>query len=147
MRRILSCLGLVMMISISGHAAEKAAVQSAGDENPPTSLLQEANGKAEAVILANIQSIKMPRGGFAVTTVKIKKVYRGPLAAGATLTYFSFREEKAAYPKAWLDHGVIVFLVSKESAGKKQWGESSEFFEFEYSPAIEKRIISLMQKK
>jgi hypothetical protein len=122
------------------------ALSLRADSLPPDELLREANKKAQVVILADIQSSEMPRGGFAETTAKIRKVYRGPFHPGESLTYHSFKEQNA-YPQAWRDHGVIVFLVSKQSGGSKQWGAAGEFFEFEYSPALEQRILSLVRQK
>lgn len=123
-----------------------AFAQSTTNNLPPAYLLQNANRKADAVVLAEIESTKMPPGAFAATTVRIKRIYRGPLSAGALLTYYSFKEADA-YPQSWLDHGVIVFLRRQDSAGTKQWGEAGDIFEFEYSPALEKRVISLTKRR
>ena len=122
------------------------AVSLCADSLPPDDLLREANKKAQVVILADIQSSEMPPGGFAETTVRIRKVYRGPFHSGESLTYHSFKEQNT-YSQEWRDHGVIVFLVSKQSGGSKQWGATGEFFEFEYSPALEQRILSLMRQR
>jgi len=122
------------------------ALSLCADSLPPDNLLLEANRKAQAVILADIQSSELPPGGFADTTVNIRKVYRGPFHPGETLTYRSFKEQNV-YSQQWREHGVIVFLVSKQSANSKQWGSTGEFFEFEYSPALEQRIVSLMRQR
>ena len=135
-----------LVLSRLAATALIALALRANDKLPPARLLQEAVGKADAVILAEIQSAQMPPGGFAATTVKIRRVYLGVLPASGSLTYYSFKEQNA-YLQPWLEHGVIVFLVSEHSARAKQWGAASEFFEFEYSRALERRVISLLKKR
>ncbi len=125
------------MFALVVHAAEKL---------PPSSLLKEAASKADAVIFAGIESANMPRGGFAATKVRIRKVYRGSLRIGDSLTYHSLKE-KNEYSRLWLDRGVIVFLTSKQPSGAMEWGAAGDFFEFPFSNTLEKKIIGLLRKK
>ena len=119
---------------------------AAAGDLPPRSLIQENVRKADAIVAGTIAGTDMPRGGFAATTLKIVKSYRGPLHPGDTIVYRSFKEE-AQVPKAFLEHGVMVFLVNKPGAdGKPAWGTAIDFSEFENTPQLEKLVLTLLRK-
>ena len=117
------------------------------DSLPPQSLIQENIKKSNAILKAHIISSEMPKGQFAATTIKVDKVLRGRLHSGATLTYYSFKEQNS-YPKEWLSQGIIVFLAAKKDrAGKVQWGTATDISEFGYSEQLEKQIVRLQRVK
>jgi hypothetical protein len=122
-------------ISLFGHKivvcglALLLAVAARSDDLALRKILAENCTLAEAIVKGKIVSSESQPNAFTETRFEVLESIRGPIEAGSTITYYSFRET-GSRDAAELQQDMIVFLVSKSVRGVRLWGTAIDFSEF-----------------
>ncbi|WP_148043084.1 hypothetical protein [Methylocystis hirsuta] len=122
-------------ISLFGHKivlcglALLLAVVARADDFALRKILAENCTLAEAIVKGKIVSSDSQPNAFTETRFEVIESVRGPIEAGSTITYYSFRET-GRRNAAELQNDMIVFLVSKTVGGVRLWGTAIDFSEF-----------------